>query len=260
MSARSSFNAASHEYDEVRPGYPDALIKDVIEISEIPPGGQILEVGCGTGQATVPFATRGYSMLCLDIGKKLVEIARAKCKSYANVEIRNLSFEDWESERSAFDLLISATAFHWIPREIGYPKAAGVLKDTGFIALFWNMPPTPYTGFFEDVQSVYQRVVPEWEDPRNQPSTKTKIQEREDYINATRLFEKVQVRRYPWSRAYTADQYLKLLDTYSDHRRLDNRRRRQLYVGIRAIIEEEYEGKVTRPYLSVLYIAKKKYS
>lgn len=255
---RSSFDEASHEYDEVRPGYPDELIEDVIGIAGVPKGGKVLEVGCGTGQATVPFAKLGYLMLCLDVGKELVEIAREKCKNYTNVEIRNLSFEDWEPERGAFDLLISATAFHWIPQEIGYPKAAGVLKDTGFIALFWNMHPTPYTGFFEDVQRIYQRVVPEWEDPRNQLRTENKIQEREDYINQTDLFEKVEVRTYPWSKVYNTSQYLTLLDTYSDHRSLDDRRRHQLYVGIRALIEEKYGSRVTRPYLSVLYIAKKR--
>jgi SAM-dependent methyltransferase len=255
---RFSFDEASHEYDEARPGYPDEIIEDIIHITNIPNGGKILEVGCGTGQATIPFAKRGYMMLCLDIGKELVEIAREKCKTYANVEIHNVSFEDWETERGAFDLLISATAFHWVPQEIGYSKAATVLKDTGFIALFWNMHPTPYTGFFEDVQRIYRQVVPEWEDPRSQPRTEKRTQEWAEYINETGLFEKVQVRLYRWLRVYTTSQYLKLLDTYSDHRSLDDRRRHQLYVGIRTLLEEKYGGNVTRPYLSALYIAKKR--
>lgn len=257
---RDSFDEASREYDEVRPSYPHRLIKDVIHISEIPKGGEILEVGCGTGQATIRFAELGYSMTCLDIGKNLVKIAREKCKNYLNVKIHNISFEDWQPEKEAFDLLISGTAFHWIPPEIGYPKAAEVLKDTGFIALFWNMHPNHYTGFSQDVQRVYQKSVPEWEDPQNGPGTEKKILEREDYIDGTGLFEKVGVRRYLWSRTYSTDQYLKLLDTYSDHRSLEKNRRNQLYEGIRTLINEEYGGRVERPYLSVLFIARKKTS
>jgi len=255
---RDSFDEASREYDEVRPSYPDKLIKDIIRISKIPEEGKILEVGCGTGQATIRFAEQSYPMTCLDIGKNLVKIAREKCKNYPNVTIHNISFENWQPEKKgAFDLLISGTAFHWIPLEIAYPKAAEVLKDTGSIALFWNMHPTPYTGFFQDVQRVYHRVVPEWTDPKNSPGTEKKILEKKNYIDGTGLFERVKVRRYPWSRTYSTDQYLKLLDTYSDHRSLQKDRRNQLYKGIRTLINEEYGGIVARPYLSVLFIARK---
>jgi 16S rRNA A1518/A1519 N6-dimethyltransferase RsmA/KsgA/DIM1 with predicted DNA glycosylase/AP lyase activity len=35
-------------------GYPQTLIEYVISLSTLPPNGQILKIGCGTGQATVP--------------------------------------------------------------------------------------------------------------------------------------------------------------------------------------------------------------
>jgi SAM-dependent methyltransferase len=255
MSMKNIFNGVARLYEEVRPGYPEELIEDVIRISGIPEEGRILEVGCGTGQATIPFARRGYEMLCLDIGKELVKIARKKSKLYPKVDIRNVSFEEWTPEVGSFDLLISATAFHWIPPEIGYPKAAQILKETGCIALFWNMHPTPYTRFFNDVQRVYRSVVPEWRDIRDNPPVEEKIREREAVIEGSGLFENVEVRTYPWSRVFTKKQYLKLLDTFSDHRNLKALRRRELYDGISKVIEEEYGGVITRPYLSVLYVA-----
>ena len=253
---RFSFDKAFREYDEVRPGYPKELIEDIIQISGIRKGGKILEVGCGTGQATVSFAGLGYSMLCLDIGRKLVEVAREKCKDFPNVEILCLSFEDWEPEKKTFDLLISATAFHWIQPEVGYTKAKEALKDNGYIALFWNLHPTPYTAFFKDVQRVYRRVVPEWGDPIDNQEFEKKIRERKKFISKTGLFKKVQVKRYPWFKVYSTNQYLKLLNTYSDHRSLKDSKRVQLYEGIRTLIEDEYGGSIMRPYLSVLYIAK----
>ncbi|MBI2952658.1 methyltransferase domain-containing protein, partial [bacterium] len=82
---RTVFDQAALDYDAVRPGYPEELIEDVVAISLIPKGGRILEVGCGTGQATLPFARRGYSMLCLDIGKNLAAIAAQKCCQYPQV-------------------------------------------------------------------------------------------------------------------------------------------------------------------------------
>lgn len=242
----------------MRPGYPEKLIEDVISISGIPQCGRILEVGCGTGQATISFAKRGYSMLCLDIGKELVALARENCRQYPNVQIRNVSFEDWNPNGNLFDLVISATAFHWIPPEIGYTKAAQVLKDTGYIAMFWNLHPTPYTGFFQEVQKVYRSIAPEWKNPSDGSSTGDEIRLREDYINGTGLFEKALVKQYPWSKRLDKVQYLKLLNTFSGHRNLEKERRAKLFAGISALIEEEFGGTITRPYLSVLYLAKKK--
>ena len=63
-------------YDEVRPGYPEELFDDVVSLSGIPAGGRILEIGCGTGQATVPFARRGYRILCVELGENLAAVAR----------------------------------------------------------------------------------------------------------------------------------------------------------------------------------------
>ncbi len=255
---RTIFDGVAHDYDEVRPGYPEELIEDIISISDIPQGGRILEIGCGTGQATIPFAKRGYSMLCLDIGKELVAIACENCRQYPNVQIRNTSFEGWESEINSFDLVMSATAFHWIPPEIGYPKVAQVLKKSGYMAIFRHHHPTPYTGFFQAVQKVYQSVVPEWKDPSDGPSTEEEIRTTEDYINRIGLFEKVLVKQYPWSKTFDKVQYLKLLNTFSDHRNLEESRRLELFTGIGTLIEKEFGGTITRPYLSVLYLAKKK--
>jgi SAM-dependent methyltransferase len=257
---RAIFDGAARDYDEVRPGYPEKLIEDIILISDIPQGGKILEIGCGTGQATIPFAKRGYSMLCLDIGKELVALACENCRQYPNVQIRNVSFENWKPKVNSFDLVMSATAFHWIPPEIGYLKSAQVLKDSGYIAMFWNLHPTPYTGFFQAVQKVYQSVAPEWEDPSNRLSTEDEIRSREDYINGTGLFEKVLVKQYPWSKTFDKIQYLKLLNTFSGHRNLEEARRSKLFTGIGTLIEEEFGGAIERPYLSVLYLAKKKVS
>ncbi len=74
FSHRTTFNNVADLYDEVRPGYPEALIEDALTLSGIPPDGRILEIGCGTGKATLPFARRGYAMLCLELGDKLAAV------------------------------------------------------------------------------------------------------------------------------------------------------------------------------------------
>src|SRR5919112_5507394 len=136
---RSTFDGAALLYDEVRPGYPEDLFDDVIALSRIPAGGRVLEIGCGTGQATVPFARRGYRILCVELGENMAAVARRNLEGYPRTEVRTGTFEDSPLEEKAFDLAISATAFHWLDPAVAYPKAAGALRDGGSLALFWNV-------------------------------------------------------------------------------------------------------------------------
>jgi SAM-dependent methyltransferase len=254
---RFTFNAAAADYNAARPAYPEALIEDILRIAAVPPNGSILEVGCGTGQATLPFAKRGFSMLCLDIGADLLALAARKCHLYPRVRFLCQAFEDWQPGQERFDLLLSATAFHWIPPALGYPKAAGFLKDTGFIALIWNYHPKPYTKFFVEVQEIYRQWVPEWPDPDLGPSLEDDLHSTETEINQTGLFAPLQVKTYSWAKDYSSMDYLRLLNTYSDHHMLEENRKLGLFGDIRKLIDERYGGKITRPYLTALFLALK---
>jgi ubiquinone/menaquinone biosynthesis C-methylase UbiE len=196
---------------------------------------------------------RGYRMTCLDIGDNLLDIARQKFNE-TDARFINVSFEDWKPDR-AYDLVMSATAWHWINKDIGYMKAAQVLSTDGGIALFWNKHPTPYSGFFEDVQVLYDDVIPRGE--KQVQSTEDWIKEQKQAIQDSRYFTQVEVREYPWSIRFSRDQYISLLNTYSDHINLPRNKKKQLYTGIAEIIDSDYNGFVDRPYLSILFTAKK---
>jgi ubiquinone/menaquinone biosynthesis C-methylase UbiE len=60
MQLHETFDKVADLYDKIRPNYPEELTADIMSISKIPPRGRILEVGCGTGQSTLPFACSGY--------------------------------------------------------------------------------------------------------------------------------------------------------------------------------------------------------
>ena len=160
---RSTFDGAAPLYDEVRPGYPEALFDDVASLSVIPSRGRILEIGCGTGQATVPLARRGYGVLCIEFGETLAVVARRNLAGYPGVEVRVRAFEAYPVAEEAFDLAVSATAFHWLDPAVALPKVARSLKPGGAIALFWNehVRSERNEGFFEAAQRIYAREAPE---------------------------------------------------------------------------------------------------
>ena len=252
-----AFDEIAEAYDAVRPGYPEELFDDVARLARLGPGSHVLEVGCGTGQATLGFARRGLRVHCVEPGGSLLEVARRKLKGYP-VEFSLSRFEDWPLKEAYFDLAASGTAWHWVDPEAGYRKLSAALKPRCFIALFWNLHPTPYTGFFEEVQEVYRRRVPEWSNPDVKPTTDQRISEIGEQIRSSGFFEEPTVRRYVWQRTYSSDDYVKLMDTYSDHRALPEDTRRCLYLEVKRLADERFGGSVERPYLTALFVARKR--
>ena len=253
---RATFNQSAGDYNAARPTYPPQMFDDIFSRSDFAPSPRALEIGCGTGQATLPFARRGCQIHCLDIGSHLLAIAAENLRDYPNVSFEETSFEDWLLQAGAFDLVYAATSFHWIAPEVGYPKAAQALKAGGALAVFSNTHPRPLNGFFSEVQSIYAQFMPKLADPNPRMDSGSAAQAKAQAMRAMGLFSRVELLTYPWTKVYSSAEYIQLLNTYSDHIALEVNRRRALYEGIAELIERRYDGKVERPYLTELFLAK----
>ena len=251
---RVLFDEAAELYDEVRPGYPEALVEDVIALSGIGENGRILEVGCGPGKATLPFARRGYQMLAIELGEHLAALAAENCRPYPHVEILHSAFEDWPLEENAFDLAISGEAFHWIPPEVGYPRLAQALKPGGAAALFWILRPLQETAVYQAIIAVHEKLAPTIAATDHVVTPDWLTQRIATNFAESRRFGAVTTRQYAWSEMLTAERYVKLLNTQSSYRSADKNVREKLYAGIVAVIEQ-FGGVVERPYLAILFHA-----
>ena len=78
---RQTFEDNAALYDRVRPSYPDVVFDSIAELAALPERARIVEMGCGTGQATVPLARRGYRITCVELGAELATIARRNLAS-----------------------------------------------------------------------------------------------------------------------------------------------------------------------------------
>ena len=245
---KTSFNTAPTLYDEIRPGYPEELISDIVNLSGLNDYSRILEVGCGTGKATRYFAERGYELVCLDIGADLIAVAKEKLKAFPNVTFVKAAFETWKPE-SKFTLVISATAFHWIDPKVRYVKVCEVLESNGFLAVFSNQHVRKEEGFFAEVQGLYDRYYLRLSEDRPIRTA--------DLPGVEAFCPPVQ-RVYPWAQTYSSEQYIKLLNTYSDHIALPDENRLPLFDGIVNLIETKYDGQITKHYAAFLDLRKAK--
>lgn len=217
MDERLTFNENIENYEKWRPTYCDGLFKDIIEYSQIEHGKKAIEIGIGTGQATKPFLDTGCELTAVELGEDLAEYSKSKFQEYKNFTVCNTAFEEYECPDGSTDLIYSATAFHWIPEEVGYPKVFKLLKTDGTLALFWNRPFVSRENdeLHQNIQSIYQKYRP----------SNTKIMEHDTERYECRKktiqaygFREILFKLYHLTRTFSSSDYIALLNTYSDHR------------------------------------------
>jgi SAM-dependent methyltransferase len=254
---RATFEEVPELYERARPGYPAELFDEVVAYARLRAGARVLEIGCGTGQATVPLAERGLEVVCVELGEGLAAVARRRLAGFANVEVVHSTFEEWEPPTASFDAVVAFTAFHWIDPEARYEKSARVLRRGGTLAVVETKHVLPEGGeaFWVAVQEDYDAVVPS-EDNRP-PGRPDEVGDLHTEMEASGAFGDVVVRRYLTDVTYSAQEYLAVLDTYSGHRSMEPDARERLYELIRRRIEARPEPTVTKTYLFTLNLARK---
>jgi SAM-dependent methyltransferase len=255
---RTTFDQAAELYDRARPGYPAALFEDLTALAGLRPGARVLEIGCGTGQATLPLAERGYTITAVELGAGLAAVARRKLADFPSVEVITADFEQWPLPSEPFDLVLAATAFHWLDPAIRVSKSADALRPGGTLATIATEHIAGGTGpFFVAMQDCYEHWDPATP-PRLRLSSADAIPKDSAELKQSGRFEEAVFRRYEWDQPYTTAEYLALLLTYSGHRALPPVPRAGLLECIRQLIDERHGGSITKRYLTELRVAQRR--
>jgi SAM-dependent methyltransferase len=264
---RTTFEQVPELYDRARPDYPPQVFDDLTALARLPARARIVEIGCGTGQATLPLARRGHVLTCVELGERLAAVARRKLAAFPDVEVVTADFETWQPERGGFDAVVAFSSFHWIAPELRYPRSADLLREQGALAFVSTVHVLPPDGdpFFVDVQRDYEAVVPD--DPQTRagvagPPRPDAIAALSDEVVSDELrrsgrFGSVRTRRYLWDVTYAADDYVAVLATYSGHRALDDATRERLLARIHRRVEARPGRTVRKTYLALLYVAER---
>jgi SAM-dependent methyltransferase len=269
------FDAVADDYAAVRPGYPEALFDDLAETTRLGPDAAVLEIGCGPGIATVPLLARGWIVLAIEPGAAMATIARRQGGGRP-LRVELARFEYWEPAHQRFELVFSATAFHWIDPAVRWTKTSSVLDDTGHLALATNR--TVDGGTFAELYSASRELhltyAPQIADDGPSPSEaglRADLAAAGSDIGvlwgvadpkggsapAGPLFGRPALFTYLWERPYPTIEAVTLLATYSPYLALPVQQRTALLEGIARLIDERFGGTVTRRYLSVLAVARR---
>lgn len=261
QSRRYAYDQIARQYERARPRYPEALFDDIVTYANLTAEARILEIGCGTGQATLPLAQRGYTLDGIELGAQLARVARENLASLPKVKIIQADFDTVHLEPVRYDLVLAATAFHWLDPATRFGKVHRLLKARGALALCWHRPVVTdiSRAFVEAVQIVYQDLAPELTRRYRPPPHPDEVAtEYAELIPASGLFDQLTIHKHYTATRYRAAAYIELLDTFSDHRALEPAKRRRLFGAIEDIIHSEFSGEIMRETVALLYLARRK--
>jgi SAM-dependent methyltransferase len=137
------------------------VFDDIAGLAGLKPGSRVLELGCGTGQASIPLARRGFEVVAVELGGGLADVARRNLASFPAVDVVNAAFETWPLPPAPFEAVLAATAFHWLDPAVRVGKAADALRPSGALAVIATHHVAGGTEqFFAEVQRCYERWMP----------------------------------------------------------------------------------------------------
>ena len=255
---RRTFDTAAERYDRIRPTYEPQIIDDFATLARLDSGSRILEIGCGTGQATVALAQRGYRVTAIELGARLARIARRNLADYRDVEIIVAPFEEWPLAEQQFDAVVSANAFHWIDRAVRVPKALEALRPGGSLAVIetWRRP-LASEPVLARMRSCYEQWTSEPAPVFGQDDQRDDQSEAMPDIEASGLFDEIATRTYAATNEYSTAAHHQLLLTFSKVLALDAKRQCGLVACIDEVVNRDLGGRFVERAQTRLIVASK---
>jgi len=256
-SLRRRFDEDAEGYDRARPGYPSAMVDDLVALAALRPGSRVLEIGCGTGQLSLPLVQRGLDLTAVELGAELAALARRRLAAVrpGTAEVVQSAYEVWVPPAEPFDMVVAATSFHWIDPAVRVPRSVALLRPGGSLAVVSTVHVAGGDDAFTALQDCYLRWDPDVDEatrllaPDEVPTASPELDEAPS-------LEPVRLRRYVWDQTYTSDEYVDLLLTYSGHRALRDDLRTGLLDCIRRTVDAR-GGQITKTYLTELRVARR---
>jgi SAM-dependent methyltransferase len=262
---RGLFGGDAASYERGRPGYPVGVFDLLREFGGLGPGCRVLEIGAGSGQATRHLLEAEATVLAVEFSADLAALLASKHRT-PRLEVRVGAFEDLQLEPESADLVVAATAFHWVPTELGLQKCAEVLREGGALALWWNVygDPSRPDPFREALEPVLAAVEPALLDV---PSAGNSFSKEPPYgldtaariseFAATGDFGPVRHELIEWTGRHRPDELRAMFATFSPWLALPEERRRVALDAVEQLARERFGGTVERPYLTPVYLARK---
>jgi SAM-dependent methyltransferase len=128
------FDTIADLYDEVRPPYPEGFFAAIEAMTGPLQGQRVLDLAAGTGLVTRTLLRRGADVVAVDPGEPMISrLSRTSPGALAVVA----RAEQLPFSAATFDVVVCATAWHWVDADLAVAEVSRVLRPGGHLALLW---------------------------------------------------------------------------------------------------------------------------
>lgn len=127
---KDHFSTMASRYQAFRPGYPPALFAWLASVS--PGRERAVDLGCGTGQASVALASHFAEVIAVDPSSEQI----AHAEPHARVSYRVAPAEATGLPDATADLVVAAQALHWFDPARLHPELARIARPGAVFAAF----------------------------------------------------------------------------------------------------------------------------
>src|SRR5262249_10190409 len=130
---RRLFGGDPAAYDRGRPDYPSRVYEILTARCGLRSGAATLEIGPGSGLATRRLLALGADpLVAVEPDERLAAYLSERLRAEGHsIDLRVEAFEEAALGASSFDLVVSATAFHWLDQPVALAKAGRILRCGG---------------------------------------------------------------------------------------------------------------------------------
>jgi SAM-dependent methyltransferase len=252
------FDRIPNDY-EARPAYPRQVFELLSERGALRHGSLVLEVGAGSGQATLPMLALGAQVIAVEPGvglaRRLIERTEGQ-----RIEVIMSTFEDASLSEASFDLVAAATSFHWVDPAVGATKCARVVRDRGFLALWWTLwhDPERPDPFHDALRPILQVKAPHLLRQEATPGAYVRdLAARAAHIEATGAFGPMSHETLNWEAEHDPVSLRRLFATFAPWLALSEPLRSELLGDVERLARDDFAGSVRRPYQTVLFLSQR---
>lgn len=132
------FSNRVDDYVRFRPGYPDALVVDMLRLSGCNASATIADFGSGTGIFTELLLQQGMEVYAVEPNQAMRRAAEQRLAGNTRFHSIAASAENSGLVAASLDLVTAAQAFHWFNNDATRNEFRRILKPAGQLALVWN--------------------------------------------------------------------------------------------------------------------------
>jgi ubiquinone/menaquinone biosynthesis C-methylase UbiE len=154
------FTNQASAYQASRPGYPQAILKQLIDHTNLSPGDSVADLGAGTGIFTELLAEYGLNISAIEPNAGM----RAIAVPHQDVTWIDGTFNQTHLPDDSQDWIVAAQAFHWAEPTTALPEAHRILKRAGHFTVLWNNRLNNDAPTLAKTWAIIKHVVPDFDD------------------------------------------------------------------------------------------------